>query len=343
MNSWRTIVSSIIIFSICCAPKLSRAAEVATATTAGSLSIASATYGVVQNVPTRTVVVNRTGGSSGAATVLCKTYDNTAHSGEHYTAVSTTLSWASGDATPKTCSVPIKDAVPFHGTKTFYVGISAATGAALGSPLMSTVLIYGNLGGGTVSLSSPTYSVAQSAGSVTITVNRTNGSVGEACVFYATANATAVAGTNYTAKSGILSWANADTAPKSFSIPISTASSLAGNKTLAVAIAGAENVMLGSPASAIVTITPWYPGLATLSWTKPTSNTDGSPLTNLQGYKIYFGTSLTEMNRVIEIGSPSTVAWEIGNLSSATWYFAVLAYNTDGVESALSPVESKAI
>ncbi len=33
------------------------------------------------------------------------------------------------------------------------------------------------------------------------------------------------------------------------------------------------------------------PGTATLSWTPPTQNTDGSPLTDLAGYRVYWGTS----------------------------------------------------
>ena len=103
-----------------------------------------------------------------------------------------------------------------------------------------------------VSLSASTDAAAQNAGYVTITVNRTG--YGSASVSYATANITALAGTDYAATSGSLSWGRHDTAPKSFAIPISNAAPFAGSKTFAVAIAGASGVSLGSITSAIVTI-----------------------------------------------------------------------------------------
>jgi hypothetical protein len=310
---------------------------------AGTVSIASSAYGMVQNLGIKTIVVNRTGGSSGAVTVLCRTVNGSALAGDQYTTVSNTLKWANGDSAPKTCTVPVST-TPYHGTKTFYVELSNATGAALGSPSKTTVSIYGNLGGGSASLSAPTYSVAQDAGGVIITVNRSNGSVGEACVSYATANITAIAGTNYAAEHGTLVWGNADAAPKTFRIPLNTATPIIGSKTLAVALAAAENVVLGKQISAIVTIsgqTPAASGDATLSWSPPTTNTNGSPITDLAGYKIYYGKSAQALTSVLEVANPATVDYEIGNLGAGTWYFAVAAYNSESVESTLSPVVSK--
>src|SRR5260370_10927023 len=109
--------------------------------------------------------------------------------------------------TEKSCHVLISDAHPFSGQKTFLVELSAATGAALGTS-SSTVTIYGNKAVGHIALSAPTYTVAQSAGSVTITVDRTGGSSGWAAVAYATANGTAIAGTDYTSERGEISWAS---------------------------------------------------------------------------------------------------------------------------------------
>jgi hypothetical protein len=182
---------------------------------------------------------------------------------------------------------------------------------------------------------------------VTVTVNRTSGSLGEAVVFYATANVSAAAGTDYTAEHGMLSWRNGDAAPKTFTIPISNAKPMSGSKTLAVALASAENVVLASPASAIVTINgstaPAPAGEATLSWTRPTLDTNGSPITDLVGYKIYYGKSSGALTSVIQVTNPATVEYEIGNLGTGTWYFAVSAYNSESVESARSAVASKTI
>ena len=84
-------------------------------------------------------------------------------------------------------------------------------------------------------------------------------------------------------------------------------------------------------------------GSATLSWTPPTQNEDGSPLTGLKGYKIQYGQSASGLDTVLDIPNPGISTAVVENLSPATWYFAVKAYNSDGVESSLSNVASKAV
>jgi Putative Ig domain len=84
-------------------------------------------------------------------------------------------------------------------------------------------------------------------------------------------------------------------------------------------------------------------GSVTLSWTPPTQNEDGSPLTNLRGYRIHYGTSSSALNATIEIAQAGITTAVIENLAPATWYFAVKAYTTAGVESAFSNIASKRI
>lgn len=84
-------------------------------------------------------------------------------------------------------------------------------------------------------------------------------------------------------------------------------------------------------------------GSATLNWTVPTQNTDGSALTNLAGYRIYYGTSASAMNQVVDIPTTGLTTYQITGLGSGTWYFAVRAYNSTGTESDLSNVASKVI
>jgi hypothetical protein len=105
-------------------------------------------------------------------------------------------------------------------------------------------------------MSAASDSVLQSAGSVTMTVNRTGGSSGAVSVAYATSNGTAVAGTNYTATSGTLEWADGDAGSKTFIVAISKATPFSGSKTftasLSTPVGGAT---LSTPASTSVTIT----------------------------------------------------------------------------------------
>ena len=84
-------------------------------------------------------------------------------------------------------------------------------------------------------------------------------------------------------------------------------------------------------------------GSATLRWQPPTSNTDGSPLTNLAGYVIRYGTSLDKPMTEVRVGNPGLTTYVVSELAPATWYFHVAAYNTAGVESAPSATGSKTI
>ncbi len=82
-------------------------------------------------------------------------------------------------------------------------------------------------------------------------------------------------------------------------------------------------------------------GMATLTWQAPTQNTDGSSLTDLAGYHIYYGSSQNALNQMITVSNPATTTYQIDNLGTGTWYFAVAAYSTSGTESARSNVGSK--
>lgn len=84
-------------------------------------------------------------------------------------------------------------------------------------------------------------------------------------------------------------------------------------------------------------------GAATLSWSPPTENADGTPLTDLAGYKIRYGRSATDLGSVIDITNPSLSAYVIENLSPGTWYFTVVAVNSAGVESEPSGIASKTV
>jgi len=84
-------------------------------------------------------------------------------------------------------------------------------------------------------------------------------------------------------------------------------------------------------------------GSVTLSWLPPTENANGSPLTDLKGYRIYCGTSRDRLNRVKVINNPGITSYVVENLSPATWYFAMSSVSKRGKESARSAVVSKEV
>lgn len=84
-------------------------------------------------------------------------------------------------------------------------------------------------------------------------------------------------------------------------------------------------------------------GSATLSWMPPIRNSDGSALTDLAGYRIYYGRDANVLDQVATLGNPGLTSYVVENLSSATWYFAMTSFNSGGVESALSAIASKKV
>ena len=84
-------------------------------------------------------------------------------------------------------------------------------------------------------------------------------------------------------------------------------------------------------------------GAATLSWTPPTENEDGTVLTNLAGYRIYYGTSSTALTQSIQVSNAGVSTYIVDGLAPATYYFSVRAYTTVGTESINSNVASKSV
>jgi hypothetical protein len=83
--------------------------------------------------------------------------------------------------------------------------------------------------------------------------------------------------------------------------------------------------------------------IATLSWEAPTSNTNGTPLTDLSGYRIYYGTNANELSDSVQITNVGIQTYVIENLQPGTWYFAIRAITSAGTESVLSDVVAKTI
>jgi hypothetical protein len=84
-------------------------------------------------------------------------------------------------------------------------------------------------------------------------------------------------------------------------------------------------------------------GSATVSWTPPTTNEDGSPLTNLAGFRVLYGQTADALANRIEIPSAVVTSATIEGLEPGTWYFSVKSYTTVNVESNLSAIRQKTV
>jgi hypothetical protein len=84
-------------------------------------------------------------------------------------------------------------------------------------------------------------------------------------------------------------------------------------------------------------------GSATLTWDPPTTNADGSPLSNLAGYVVYWGTSQGNYTNSAPINNPGLSTYVVEQLTPATWFFALTAVNSAGAESAYSNIAQKQV
>jgi hypothetical protein len=76
--------------------------------------------------------------------------------------------------------------------------------------------------------------------------------------------------------------------------------------------------------------------VVTLGWVAPTQNSNGTPITDLAGYNIHYGTVSQDYTQVVSITNPSLSRYVLDSLASGTYYFAISSYNSQGVESPLS-------
>ncbi len=107
---------------------------------------------------------------------------------------------------------------------------------------------------GSVQFSVSSIGAIEDVGTLQVTVLRTGGSSGSLSVDYVTANGTAIAGQDYTASSGSLTF-NAGETSKTISIPIADDGTTEPDETFTVALRNDANVeVLGAPSTLVVTV-----------------------------------------------------------------------------------------
>jgi hypothetical protein len=83
-------------------------------------------------------------------------------------------------------------------------------------------------------------------------------------------------------------------------------------------------------------------GTATLSWNAPSTNTNGTAMTNLAGYKVYWGPAVGTYTSSFSIGNPGALTYTVTGLTAGRWYFVVTAL-AGGNESSPSNAVSKLV
>jgi len=213
-----------------------------------SLSIADATT-ADESAALQSLTVTLANPSSTAVSVDYATADASAAAGSDYTAVSGTLTFNAG-VTQQTISVGILADTQQEGTETFEVNLSNPTGGATVADSQAIVTITDD--DGDPALSVADVSVSETDGSASATVSLSYASSLPISVDYATADASATAGSDYSAVSGSLSFAAGETS-KTVTIAILTDSEYEGNESFTLTLSSPDNASLGD-ASGVITI-----------------------------------------------------------------------------------------
>jgi hypothetical protein len=60
----------------------------------------------------------------------------------------------------------------------------------------------------------------------------------------------------------------------------------------------------------------------------------------VEGYRVYYGTDKSELIPVVDLNDSAMTSYTLTGLSPGTYYFAVTAYDYDGLESGYSEIVS---
>ncbi|NPV89323.1 MAG: hypothetical protein HPY50_00925 [Firmicutes bacterium] len=221
------------------------------------------------------------------------------------------------------------------------VGATTTSGTGVGNTLTFTVTFDATAQVGTLAFSSAAYSVAENGGSVTITVNRSGGSDGAVTVDYATSNGTATAGSDYTAASGTLSFADGETS-KTFTVSITDDAVYEGGETVNLTLSNATGGADLGTSAAVLTITdnevpaPGAPTIQSaiagdahvvIAW-------DSVP--GAAGYKIYLSTTSGSYGAALDTVAGAVYGYDATGLTNGTTYYFVVKASNPGGDSGYS-------
>ncbi len=215
-----------------------------------------------------TITVTRTGATENAVSVDYATMGGTATGGASCTAgvdyiiTSGTLNFASG-VNSQMFNITVCTDGLFEGNETVNLVLSnpQPTGqATLGTPNMAVLTIVDNDAQPSVQFSSATYSVGEAGPTATITVTRTGAPDNVVSVNYATSNGTATGGAacggavDYQNTSGTLNFATG-VSSQTFTVAICDDALAEMSETVNLALSSPTGAVLGTPNTAVLTIT----------------------------------------------------------------------------------------
>ncbi len=225
----------------------------------GSLEFTGTPYNVSEDGGSITLTIARTGGSDGLVSVNYGTVNGSATAGSHYKGSSGMLEWADGEATARQLSVSLLNDATYDGDKTFTLLLfKQAGGVEIGASNPVTVTIIDDEPApspGVLEFTSATQAVAETDGTIQITVTRLGGSDGAASVDYSVGGGTASAGDDYTGTTtDTLHWADGDSTSKTISFSLVNDMDYECEETLSLSLANFQEASAGAVIATTLTI-----------------------------------------------------------------------------------------
>ena len=227
-----------------------------------------------------------------------------------------------------------------------WASFSTVTGKLSGTPQASDTGVHGGIAisvsDGTVSSSLPAFSISVLAVNSAPQISGTPSPMVNVEQSYSfTPTASDLDGDNLTFSiQNMPGWAQFDTGNGTLS---GTPQNGDANSYTNISISVSDGVLSDSLPEFTITVNQVSLGSATLNWIPPTQNTDGSALTDLAGYRIYYSTSPGNYPNQITINNPGITTYVVDNLTPNTWYFVSTSFNSSGMESDFSNVATRTI
>ena len=249
------------------------------ASTPGAIGFSTSAFAQKENATAdvvKSITVNRTGGSLGAASVEVAIADGSAIINEDYTSNAlVTLNWANGDVAPKSFNITVKTDAVTEGNETVFFDLQNVSGATMGNVNHATLTISDPPLPGTLVFDSATFSQTEPASgtaNLTIVVQRNGGSDGAVSIEVTATGNTATAGDDFVAISPVtLNWEDGDSASKSFTITVKTDALVENDETIDLALQNnTGGAAIGTQSTAIATIHDQPPPAGTLAFSAST-------------------------------------------------------------------------
>lgn len=232
------------------------------------LDFDQASYRVSENDAMVQVTVARTGLADVPVTVFVTTDEDQAEAGRDFVSTTATLTWSAGDTSTRIVEVPLLDDREREASEGFDLVLNRPLGAGLGTVPVARITID-DYEEGLLRFSAPTVEVRENTRSLTVRVERQNGGNGDVAVDWASSDDTALAGADYVAASGQLSWPDGDARAQTLTLDLLDDEDVEGPETFVLRLSEPSGgAALGADAELVVTVLDWEEGIVSLAQTE---------------------------------------------------------------------------